>query len=142
MTSSEMRICRADPVVRFKLPRPPSVNNLFATIPGRGRVMSESYRTWRKTALPEIMVQRIGQPKAPARYEMHCIYERPRTKRGAVRVLDLDNLIKPVSDVMVEMGIIWDDCLAERIILEWGDVEGCEVTISRFIPMEKLANSA
>lgn len=127
-------------MIAFNLTLPPSVNNLFKTVSradARGnmravRVASQAYIAWRNAASAEIMSQRVSQ--SPKRiggsYEMQLtIGNHARTAaRGHRR--DLANFEKAVSDLLVHMNVIDDDHLAERILLQWGDVEGCRVELS------------
>jgi Holliday junction resolvase RusA-like endonuclease len=113
-------------VSTFRLPRPPSVNNLFLT-KGRLRIPTPAYKAWRAEAYKMIMVQRVGQVRTPIAgpYRAELVVQRSRG--------DLDNFYKAVSDALVHMGVIVDDSFADEIHLYWGDVEGCMVTVE---PME------
>lgn len=46
---------------------------------------------------------------------------------------DLFNLEKAVSDLLVEHGILADDSLIHRGIVEWADITGCEVEIIKMV---------
>lgn len=122
--------------VTFDLPRPPSVNGLWRSVNAHerkmaamrgvklpGRLKSEPYMAWLKEAGLVIMASRVKlevrEIKGP--YRLAII-----VRRGAA---DLGNLEKSVSDLLVEMRVIEDDSLAEQIVLGWGDVVGCRVTI-------------
>jgi len=69
-----------------------------------------------------MMVQRMGTPPIPAYYHLFLTVQ-----RGGG--LDLGNCEKAVSDALQEMRIIVNDKFAEKIVLQWGDIIGCEVTI-------------
>ena len=73
------------------------------------------------------MIQRAAQAKIPlgSPYRLSLVLQRQTDFRRH----DLDNLIKPVSDLLVSMTIIEDDSKAEEIHLRWGDVQGCEITL-------------
>ena len=45
------------------------------------------------------------------------------------RVRDLANLEKALSDFLVSCGILADDSLIHRLIMEWADIEGVDVEI-------------
>lgn len=47
-------------------------------------------------------------------YEMHIAAVKPDKRRR-----DLDNLAKPTADFLVHIGIVADDCNAQKISLEW-----------------------
>lgn len=106
----------------YDLPNPPSVNHLFQNVKSIGRVPTKDYRAWRKEAALCIMAVRGSQPKIPAGYELQII--------SGHRKCDLGNIEKAVSDILVEMQIVVDDRLAQRIVLEWGDVKGCRVIVT------------
>jgi len=109
-------------VTVFTLPFPPSVNNLFVNIPGRGRVKTQRYRTWRNAAGWDIRAAKPGKFEGPV--EISVVYQRPDSRRR-----DLDNLFKAIADALVEFEIIEDDSKIERITLEWGESRGATVTI-------------
>lgn len=103
---------------------PPSVNNLYVTIPRRGRVKSKRYRVWCDVAGFEIMAQR--PKKITGRVRMSYAFGRPKGKRKA----DLSNLVKAIEDLLVLLGIIEDDSLVEAFDCEWRDgLQGLEVRI-------------
>jgi Holliday junction resolvase RusA-like endonuclease len=84
------------------LPVPPSVNNSYRNVEGKGRAKTKRYRDWRKNAVLAIYAQvradrRVG---GPIRVEIDL----PRTCR-----LDIDNAIKPLLDALVDSRRIDDD---------------------------------
>jgi Holliday junction resolvase RusA-like endonuclease len=108
---------------RFRLPRPPSSNNLYFNHSAGGRRPTKHHERWRREAMQLVMTQRKGGlPAIAGRYRLDIICER---QGGA----DLDNKIKAVSDLLVLMNVIVDDCLCEEIHVCWGDITGCEVTV-------------
>lgn len=85
-----------------ELPPPPSVNKAFRNVPGKGRVKTRDYRTWRRDAVLSIYAQvradrRIGGAVAVA-------INLPATMRG-----DVDNRIKGLLDALVASRRIDDD---------------------------------
>lgn len=85
------------------LPWPPSVNRLFTNRRG-GRAKTPAYQAWIKEAGLELLTQQ------PNRHEgevaVHIIASPPdRRKR------DLDNLFKPVLDLLVRHNVIADDSI-------------------------------
>jgi len=116
----------------YRLPRPPSVNNLYYNTGYRGgRQISAHYKQWLNAASLQVMMQRIGQQRVAGPYTLTATFQRGRG--------DLGNLEKAISDLLVKMQVIDDDKLAEEIVLRWGEVEGCEVTVSSatFTPQRK-----
>lgn len=94
--------------VALNLPRPPSVNNLFVNVPGKGRIKSADYRNWIATAGWMLKAQR------------------PASIKGGYRVLilvgptraDLGNCEKALSDLLQTHGVIENDRLCQGIALE------------------------
>lgn len=96
--------------VRLSLPFPPTTNNLFVNVPGKGRVKSPTYRKWLSAASSECW----GVKGVLGRYHLTLTAERPDR-----RARDLSNLIKAVEDLLTHVGLIEDDYLAETILLSW-----------------------
>lgn len=104
----------AEPAAHFAMPVCPSTNNLYVTRRhGIGRARSPTYRAW---------IERAGWTVKLAR---------PARVAGAVRVLievpfnrrrDIDNIIKPVLDLLVNLDLIDDDNMVDdlRIIRRIG----------------------
>lgn len=93
------------------LPVPPSLNNAFVNT-HRGRVKSAGYKAWLRVASAEAMMQR--QRRIAGRYDLAVLL--PRSMRG-----DIDNRIKPISDLMVTLGLIDDDSLADSVMARRSD---------------------
>lgn len=91
---------------------PPSTNALWRVAAGGRGYKSARYATWWAAAKVEIMAQRVPAVAGP--YALHVRFIRP-DRRGR----DLDNLIKPLSDLLVTMRVIEGDHLAQRITAEW-----------------------
>jgi Holliday junction resolvase RusA-like endonuclease len=93
-------------VVAFSIPVPPSVNNLFVNVPKVGRVKSKAYREWITAAGWMLRTQRPGSINGPFAV----------TIRLPVKVRsDLDNLAKPILDLMVAHKITSDDRRCEDL---------------------------
>jgi crossover junction endodeoxyribonuclease RusA len=105
-------------MITLTLPYPPTTNNLFVNA-GKGRNKSPGYRKWLQEAGLEIMAQRprLASRKVTGPYTFALVAERPDNRRR-----DLGNLEKPVSDLLVSMGLIGDDCDAEQIELRWSGI--------------------
>lgn len=58
-----------------------------------------------------------------------------RLGRPDKRIRDLENYAKAVSDLLVSSTILKDDSLIHRLIMEWADIEGCDIVIQHFIPL-------
>ena len=139
-----MRVKRALRRIRFwerqamttvHLPFPPSVNGLYANVPGKGRVKSQSYRIWANAAGWSIKAQR-PRPIPIGPYLITVMVQRKRDGRRR----DLENFIKAVSDLLVEHKIIPDDHHEERIEMQWSDaVTGCVVELVPLGQKERAA---
>lgn len=93
------------------IPYPPSANRLWRAVNGRN-IKSAEYRAWLTEAGWKVTVQHPDKVHGP--YRMTLTATRPDNRRR-----DLGNLEKPVSDLLVECGVIADDCQAQSILLQW-----------------------
>lgn len=109
--------------VRLDLPFPPSVNALWKR--GRtGMYRSPSYMTWINAAGWELNRQRPGCIIGP--YSLLIAVERRDNRRR-----DIDNLVKSISDLLQQHGVIENDSLAQSVTALWADdVKGCRVVIT------------
>ena len=98
-------------MISLALSYPPTANNLFIN-QGKGRAKSPGYRHWLDLAMREIMAQRPA--KLSGAYVMTITAQRPDNRRR-----DVCNLEKPISDVLVKMGVVRDDSDAQRVTLQW-----------------------
>lgn len=85
--------------MRFVLPLPPSVNNLFDSFVEAGKikhVKSKRYRAWRKNAMETIVAQRGPQsmPAPPYRLEVWLYFA------DASRRRDASNFVKAPEDAL------------------------------------------
>lgn len=84
---------------------------------------SEDYCAWLREAGWRVKQQRAG--KVPGVYKIAITAVRPDRRRR-----DLDNLIKPISDLLKAAGVIEDDHLCEMITARWVTAgEGVSVRI-------------
>lgn len=95
---------------------PPSVNNMFWNKPGKGRVKSDTYRTWRSAAGWDI--QRARPQKIKGHFRLSLTFAEAKRRSNS----DLDNRAKACLDLLVEHQIVEDDSLADSISLAWGDL--------------------
>lgn len=112
-------------MIVFNLPKPPSTNRLYKrvlTAKGK-RPYTKEYTNWHNRAGWEIATQRLGQAQKRIRGRYILTFTLGRCK------LDIGNAEKAVSDLLQHMQVIENDKLAERIILQWGDIEGCRVEL-------------
>lgn len=100
--------------ISLVLPLPPSVNAAYRNVPGRGRAKTQAYVDWLQVAALEVRRQAKGS--IVGNYAFHLKATRPDR-----RPRDLGNLEKCAHDLCVRMGLVEDDSLCRRIILEWAD---------------------
>ena len=97
------------------LPYPPSVNRIWRNV-GPRTLKSKVYRDW--LAEGWAMVKAQAPKPVLGRYCLNVVAFRPDR-----RDRDLDNIIKPISDLLTACGVIEDDHMADRINIEWSDTE-------------------
>ena len=98
-------------MIRFELPFPVSTNGLFFNA-AKGRVKTDRYKAWRRAAGEAILAQ--GRKRIRGRVSASIALVRPDQRRR-----DLDNCMKAVLDLLVEMQVIDDDSLVQRISIQW-----------------------
>jgi len=99
--------------VKFTIPTPPSLNNLFGNKKGRGgRAATAEYRSWQQEAGYHLNCQRIRKIKMPVKVDITFPDE-----GGA----DMDNLPKALLDLCVKHKIIVNDSRkwVRDIALHW-----------------------
>jgi hypothetical protein len=112
------------PTWRFALPKPPSTNNLYGsridrTSGKQRRHKTSAYKAWIDAAGWEMKAQGVGAPGYPALRQLLI---------EGVTGIDTDN-IKAIPDLLKRMGIILDDKLIDRLVIERG-AAGDKVTVS------------
>lgn len=98
---------------------PPSANGLRKSFIQDGKVIStksKEYAAWLKAAMWEVAAQRPGKIEGP--YTLAIAVQRNWRSKRAV---DIDNKIKPTSDLLVKAGVVEDDSLAESVSARWDD---------------------
>ncbi|GJD41339.1 RusA family crossover junction endodeoxyribonuclease [Methylobacterium bullatum] len=123
-------------MICFTVAIPPSTNNLFFSVPGRGRVKSDAYKAWIKeasiVAKLAIRAKRIDGP-----YALCIQIGKPDNRKR-----DIGNLEKPISDLLVSIGAVNDDGDCQRIEMEWSpNVDGAFVRVmeTKAVPTRKTA---
>lgn len=104
----------------LRLPVPPSVNSLYANVPGVGRITSRRYKQWQKEAGWQILIQKPTRVYGP--YTLSITL--PRKMRG-----DISNRVKAVEDVLVELSVTPDDRFCESVTIRRGEVAEMEIEI-------------
>lgn len=98
-------------MVELQLPMPPSANHLWVRA-RKGMRKSERYVAWLMLAAIEARKQSFQRVSGP--YKLSMCVSRPNKRRA-----DIDNKIKPVSDLLAHLGVIEDDCLCEMVTARW-----------------------
>ena len=105
--------------VIFTVPTPPSTNSLYRNARGRGRVKTERYLTWIAAA-----VHSVKWPLDPIDGPVTLGFQVPDDKRR-----DLDNFLKGPIDLLVSQGVLKDDNLVQRIVIERAARPDCLITV-------------
>jgi crossover junction endodeoxyribonuclease RusA len=115
-----------DSAMRLEFPlMPPSTNNLYFNVPGRGRVKSQKYRDWLHQC--GLILKRQVTGRLTGRVDIHVRLEDCHPTR------DADNCLKPVCDLLKEVGAIVNDNSkhVRSVKAEWAPIKGVEVSINR-----------
>lgn len=87
-------------MIELAVSMPPSVNNLFFNVKGRGRVKTGRYKHWLESNLWLMKTMRLEQFTGPVAAE----YILPDKSR-----LDIDNACKPLGDLLEKAGVLSND---------------------------------
>src|SRR5690606_11132910 len=85
-----------------RVPFPPTTNNLYVNVRGKGRVRSKAYRTWQESAGWLVATARLPKFDGPVKVRIELC---PANHRR----VDADNRIKAVMDLLVTREIIKGD---------------------------------
>lgn len=111
--------------VEIHLPMPPSANRLWRRA-GNTIHKSSSYTSWLRQAGLIAMSQRPGAIAGP--YKISICAARQSRK------LDLDNILKPIGDLLQSIGVIDNDRDCEMISARWvSQGEGVSVRVERAV---------
>ena len=106
----------------LSLPFPPALNNLYANVPGKGRIKADRYVSWANAAGWDL---KAAKPvPVLGKVVISILLGRPDNRRR-----DLDNLAKAPLDLLQEHGVIEDDSLVQRLTLAWAPITGCQITV-------------
>lgn len=96
------------------VPKPPSTNKLYANSKrGKGRIKTTRYKSWIRTAGQYVTAQRIHFHDCHERFELFY------SARRVVENSDIDNLAKPILDMLQHYKIIVNDNMCMRFHGEW-----------------------
>ena len=111
------------------LPFPPSVNQLYRNVPKIGRVKTAKYKEWMQEARRHIELAG-GLSHLSDKFQL-TIAAAPPDKRKR----DIDNICKPVLDLLVDVGAVEDDSLCEILTAYW-DREARHVKTGIMVDLE------
>lgn len=117
----------------FIIPEPPSANNLFRNVPGKGRVKTERYNIWMQAAAWDVLLEN----NKPRKVETLTGPVEISIEMGKCRG-DIDNRNKAVLDLMVKCGVIADDKQVQLLVIA-RDSNVKRRTIVTVRPFEKIA---
>jgi Holliday junction resolvase RusA-like endonuclease len=115
-----------DAAMRLELPvMPPSTNNLYWNVPGRGRVKTRQYDDWLHQCGLILKRQVVG--RLIGRVDILIRLEDKHPNR------DCDNTVKPICDLLKKVGAIMDDRakFVRSVKAEWAPISGVEILIVR-----------
>ena len=99
---------------------PPSTNVIWRV--ARNRIIkSAAYRKW--LADMAILIRGQTKDKIIGAYGLEILVKRKDRRRR-----DIDNFIKPISDLLVSAGVVEDDSLCDVVTAMW-DGQGSSITI-------------
>lgn len=97
--------------ITVEIPAPPSVNEMFRNVRGKGRVKTKVYADWRGHADWYVRSQRPGR----LRGHVVLIISIERLSRNA----DVDNRVKAILDLLVACRVIDDDRYVVAFAVSW-----------------------
>lgn len=110
--------------IQLHIPSPPSANALWVRA-RKGMRRSDRYMAWLTEAGWHVKAQKPKSIEGPYCIRLHAA--RPDKRRR-----DLDNILKPVSDLLQHVGVIKDDADCDMISARWVTFgEGVTVYIDR-----------
>lgn len=107
--------------ISLALSAPPSVNDMFANVPGVGRVKTGKYRKWFKVARQEAIIGMMGKTRirGPFKATLYVAADG-----------DLDNRVKATIDLCVAIGAVVDDIhLAELHVYRQTGTKGIWIVL-------------
>lgn len=111
------------PMLQVRLPLPPSGNNFYTIARGR-KILSGKARAWRAECVAILQGVYTGKPLEDTRMRLHLAVTFPdRRKR------DIDNVIKPLLDVLTQGGVWHDDSQVSELVVTRSPAAGPPGTV-------------
>lgn len=98
--------------VELTLPWPPSVNSYWG-FHGHRRFLTQKALEFKKNAVAAVQGQRLGQSRLSVTI-IACAPDK--------RTRDLDNILKPTLDALVQAGLFDDDSQVDLLTVQRGEV--------------------
>ena len=102
--------------VILDIPMPPSVNQMYRNVSGKGRVKTKKYLDWIVDCEFTFHEQKKRNEPVPGNFNCEIVLSEESRRPNA----DCDNRIKAVLDLLQAWNLITDDCLADKVIVRWG----------------------
>ena len=99
-------------MIEFAVSMPPSVNNLFWNVKGKGRIRTTKYLAWQDENLWALKALKPGSVEGRARVD----YLLPEASR-----LDIDNPLKALNDLLEKSGILANDKQIRQLWVDYED---------------------
>lgn len=111
------------PTIIFSVPKPPSTNKLWRSVPGKKtRVLSSEYASWKTSAGWEAKRQLVGAVPIECRFDADISV--PISRR------DTDNWAKPLMDLCQHIGIVTNDGNMNRITVVPSERDDCSIALT------------
>jgi len=99
-------------IVQLILPWPPSINTYWG-FHGHRRFLTQKALEFKKHAVLAVQGQKLGQSRLSVTIIAHAPDKRVR---------DLDNILKPTLDALVQAGLFDDDSQVDLLTIKRGEV--------------------
>lgn len=98
----------------FLWPYPPSVNRLYRKRPQGGMFKSSEWAAWFKATVRFMREQNAKVKRFDGPVRVEYIVARPDNRRR-----DVTNLIKPLDDMLEDLGVVDNDCQIVDCRIAW-----------------------
>ena len=108
----------------LNVPLPPPLSACYTNVRGRGRVKTNRYKKWQAESASVVLHaqhQRIRVFNGPVHVDIEITQPDKRRR-------DLDNMLKALLDLLVELFVLKDDSQIEKLCIAWR-TEGHGATI-------------
>ena len=99
-------------IVQLVLPWPPSVNTYWG-FHGHRRFLTKKAQEFKKDVAIAVQGQKLGQSRLSVTIIAHAPDKRVR---------DLDNILKPTLDALVQAGLFDDDSQVDLLTIQRGEI--------------------